>query len=154
MNLSIRRMNPEDLPAVLEIERRSMTLPWSERAYRAELRAPYSRPWVAEAEGRLVGVLVLWKIADEAHIATLAVHPDFRRRGIAAEMLRFALDEAEKEGAATALLEVRAGNEAAQALYRRFGFQVVGVRKNYYEDNGEDAWLMTRRAEKEEKEPV
>ena len=151
MNLSIRRMTREDLPAVLEIERASMPLPWSERAYRAELEAPYSRPWVAEINKRVAGVLVLWKIVDEAHIATLAVHPDFRRRGIASALLRFALNEASKEGAVTALLEVRAGNAAAIALYRRFGFRVVGRRAAYYKDNGEDALLMTRFADGKEK---
>ena len=143
MSLVFRRMTREDLPAVLEIERSSMPLPWSERAYLAELTARHSRPWVAEAEGRVAAVLVLWMVVDEAHIATLAVHPDFRRRGIASALLRFALDEAAEEGAVTALLEVRAGNESAKALYRRFGFEIVGKRAAYYKDNGEDALLMT-----------
>ena len=91
----------------------------------------------------VVGVIVVWLIVDEAHIATLAVHPELRRQGIAQKLLCVALKEAAEDGMLSALLEVRAGNEAAQDLYRKFGFEVVGRRPRYYQDNFEDALLMT-----------
>jgi ribosomal-protein-alanine N-acetyltransferase len=86
---------------------------------------------------------VVWLILDEAHIATIAVHPDFRGHGIGSLMLRTILEEAARKGAGEAMLEVRANNGIAQAMYRRFGFEVVFRRPRYYRDNNEDALLMS-----------
>lgn len=144
MSLIIRRMKVEDVPAAHEIDRLSFTLPWPERSLRFEVTDnPASRCWVADADGKLVGLLILWKIVDEAHIATVATHPDFRRQGIAKRLLVTALDSAHGEGVQSALLEVRAGNMAAQAMYQKLGFEMVGRRERYYKDNFEDAILMT-----------
>lgn len=144
MSLVIRKMKVEDVPAAHEIDRLSFTLPWPERSLRFEVSDnPSARCWVAELDGRLVGMLVLWMIVDETHIATLATHPEFRRQGVAKQLLVAALKEAYTEGARSALLEVRAGNEAAQGMYRKFGFEEVGRRERYYKDNNEDAVLMT-----------
>jgi [ribosomal protein S18]-alanine N-acetyltransferase len=103
---------------------------------------PASRCWVAEQDGRIVGMLVAWLLVDEAHIATIATHPDFRRQGIARNLLTYALRYMSKEGAVT-LLEVRESNIAAQEMYCRFGYEAVGRRKRYYKDTDEDAILMT-----------
>lgn len=144
MSLIVRRMKVEDVPIAHEIDKSSFTLPWPERSLRYEVSDnPTARCWVAELDGRVVGMLVLWMIVDEAHIATLATHPEHRRQGIAEQLLVTALDAAHTEGARSALLEVRAGNQAAQGLYRKYGFDVVGRRKQYYKDNNEDAILMT-----------
>jgi ribosomal-protein-alanine N-acetyltransferase len=144
MRLTIRRMTVEDVPAAHEIDKLSFSLPWPERSLRFEVSDnPAARCWMAELDSRLVGMLVLWMIVDEAHIATLATHSEFRRQGIAEQLLVVALENAYAEGARSALLEVRAGNEAAQALYRKFGFEEVGRRGRYYKDNHEDAVLMT-----------
>ena len=144
MSLVIRRMTVEDVPAAHAIDVSSFTLPWPERSFRFEVTDnPASRCWVAELEGRIVGMLVLWLIVDEAHIATLATHPEYRQQGIAKNLLLTALDYAHTEGAQTAFLEVRAGNLAARSMYRRFGFEEVGLRERYYKDNNEDAILMT-----------
>lgn len=144
MSLVVRRMNVEDVPAAREIDKLSFTLPWPERSFLFEVTDnPASRCWVAELDGHLVGMLVLWKIIDEAHIATLATHPEFRRQGIAEQLLIVALENAYVEGVRSALLEVRSGNIAAQILYRKFGFEEVGRRERYYKDNNEDAILMT-----------
>lgn len=144
MNLIIRRMTVADVPAAHAIDVSSFTLPWPERSFRFEVTDnPASRCWVADLNGQLVGMVVLWLIVDEAHIATLATHPDFRRQGIAKELLVTSLDHAYKEGARTAFLEVRVGNEAARRMYRQFGFEEVGLRERYYKDNNEDAILMT-----------
>ncbi len=140
----IRRMRLEDVPAVHAIDEMAFSLPWPERSFRFEiLENPASRGWVVETEGRIIAMLVLWLIVDEAHVATLATHPGFRRQGIAWQILSEALRGAQAEGARRAFLEVRAGNLAAQSMYRKFGFEFTGRRPHYYKDNSEDAVLMT-----------
>jgi len=144
MSLVIRGMRVEDVSAAHQIDKLSFTLPWPERSLRFEVTDnPAARCWVAEQDGRVVGILILWMIIDEAHIATLAIHPEFRRQGIAEDLLVTALERARAEGAQSALLEVRDGNEAAMALYHKYGFEAVGRRERYYKDNNEDAVLMT-----------
>ncbi|MEJ5241497.1 MAG: ribosomal protein S18-alanine N-acetyltransferase [Anaerolineales bacterium] len=142
--LEIRRMQLTDLEAVVALDRLSFSLPWSERTFRYELTEnPAARAWVAEKDGAIVGMLLLWLIVDEAHIATLAVHPEHRQQGIARRLLLRALRAAWEEGARRAFLEVRVSNLAAQNLYRQLGFEVSGRRPRYYRDNNEDALLMT-----------
>ncbi len=144
MSLTIRRMTVEDVPAAHELDVSSFSLPWPERSLRFEVTDNLAaRCWAAVLDDLLVGMLVLWMIVDEAHIATVATHPDHRRQGIASQLLLEALRSAHTEGARSALLEVRAGNQAAQEMYRKFGFEVVGRRERYYKDNYEDAVLMT-----------
>jgi len=117
MNPVIRLMTLEDVPAVHEIDTLSFSLPWPERSFRFELTEnPVTRAWVAEVDGRIAAMLVLWFIVDEAHIATIAVHPDYRRRGIGEQVLLHALLAVQDEGALRAYLEVRAGTAAAQAM--------------------------------------
>lgn len=166
-DLVIRRMRAEDLNQAVLLDCMSFSLPWPPSAYLHELNNTGGKVWVAEqaleapleyhspfpvpvadfvqpAGARaVVGVIVVWLIVDEAHIATLAVHPELRRQGIARKLLCVALREAADEGMFSALLEVRAGNIAAQDLYLKFGFDVVGRRTRYYQDNFEDALLMT-----------
>ena len=144
MSLVIRRMLEADLAAVGEIDQISFSMPWPERSFRFELTSnPASRCWVAESDGRVAAMLVIWMIVDEAHIATIATHPDFRRRGISTALLERALQAAVDEGAVRAFLEVRAENHAAQTMYRQLGFGEDGRRPRYYKDNGEDAILMS-----------
>jgi ribosomal-protein-alanine N-acetyltransferase len=144
MNPVIRLMTLEDVPAVHEIDTLSFSLPWPERSFRFELTEnPVTRGWVADVDGRIAAMLVLWFIVDEAHIATIAVHPDYRRRGIGEQVLLHALLAVQDEGARRAFLEVRAGNAAAQAMYVKYGFIVDGRRPKYYRDNDEDAILMS-----------
>ena len=147
----IRPMSLEDLEQVREIDQASFTMPWPESAYRFELQKnPASLLWVAETrlpgeKSNVVGMIVVWLILDEAHIATLAVHPDFRRHGIGKRLLATALHQSIRKRVKEAMLEVRASNQAAERLYRGFGFEIVGHRKRYYQDNQEDAVLMTLR---------
>jgi [ribosomal protein S18]-alanine N-acetyltransferase len=151
MDIIIRKMKPEDLEEVVKIDKMSFSLPWPENSFRFEvLENRNSRNWVAEVtlpdgKKRIVGMTVLWKVLDEIHIGTFAVHPEFRRLGIGKQLLKVVLDEARSEGASHAWLEVRRSNLSAQQLYRQFGFDVLDVRKKYYKDNGEDALVMTGR---------
>ena len=138
-------MTLEDLPAVIELDKLSFSLPWPERSFRFELTDnPASRCWVAELDGRIVGMIVAWLLVDEAHIATLAAHPDHRRQGIARKLLEHALRYMAQEGAATSFLEVRESNAAAREMYRKFGYEDPGRRKRYCKDTGEDAIVMRR----------
>ena len=144
MNLLIRKMILADLPQVVAIDQASFSLPWPARSFQFELTDNVaSRSWVAELDQRILGMIVLWLIVDEAHIATLATHPEFRRQGIGKQLLVHALAAVKAEGAHRAFLEVRAGNVVAQEIYLRFGFAEEGRRPRYYKDNNEDALLMT-----------
>ena len=139
----IRPMTTDDLPVVAELDQLSFSQPWPSDAFEAELANINSRCWVTEVDGRVVAAIVLWRVLDEAHIATIAVHPDFRRRGIGKALLKASMDAAYAEGARIYHLEVRAGNLAAQEMYADFGYEIVGRRPGYYQDNGEDALLLT-----------
>ena len=99
------------------------------------------RPGTAEAA--VVGYCGFWMAADEAHISTIAVHPNCRQRGVGQLLLIAAIERAVQLGANLISLEVRVSNVAAQNLYRKYGFQVVGRRRRYYSDNREDALIMT-----------
>ncbi len=143
-------MEWRDLETVSEIDKLSFALPWPKSAFKFELLDnPAARLWVAEIQharrdGRLViGMLAIWFIVDEIHISTLAVHPDYRRRGTARRLLAEALTRCQQQGAVSATLEVRTSNKAAKALYEKFGFRIAGRRLKYYQDNQEDALLMT-----------
>ncbi len=91
----------------------------------------------------VVGYGGLWLMVDEAHISTIATHPDWRRRGVGELLLLAMIDGAMELGADIVTLEVRVSNMPAQTLYRKYGFEIVGERKGYYSDNGEDAYIMS-----------
>ena len=149
-NLVIRKMTEKDLDEVHALEVICFPTPWPLKSFRFELEEnAASRMWVAVQpstsgeEELIIGMMVVWLLVDLTHIATLAVHPDYRRQRIAYQLICTALNETLDEGAISATLEVRESNSAAQILYRRFGFQLAGKRPNYYQDNGEAAILMT-----------
>ena len=142
--IEVRRMDVKDIPEVVEIDRSSFTLPWTERSFKYEVEENRAaRCWVTTVDERVAAMLVVWIIVDEAHIATIATHPNFRRRGFAKQMLVKSLTSAREEGVRKALLEVRARHVVAQKIYCDIGFVEVGRRPMYYRDNGEDAVLMT-----------
>lgn len=136
-------MTLTDLDLVLSIERVSFSTPWSRRAFLYELKENRAaRCWAARVAGELVGYLCLWEVGSELHITNLAVHPAWRRQGIARALLGAILEDARRRGLSVAFLEVRPTNREALSLYERFGFHVIGRRKGYYFDTGEDALVM------------
>jgi len=147
--LKFRLMKLEDVGRVHEIDVLSFSLPWPEKSFRFELTEnPSTLALVAEiqpesASALLIGTSVVWIILDEAHIATIAIHPDYRGRGYGKRLLAETLRRSIQRGAQLATLEVRASNLVAQQMYREFGFTIVGRRLHYYRDNDEDAILMT-----------
>jgi ribosomal-protein-alanine N-acetyltransferase len=139
-------MRSDDLDAALAIERSSFVTPWSRQAFVHELtRNRVAQCWVARGdagEPALLGYLCLWAVVDEVHVTNLAVHPDWRRRGVGSTLLAHGLAHARALGGRRAFLEVRPANAEARRLYARFGFREVGVRKGYYFDTGEDALVL------------
>jgi ribosomal-protein-alanine N-acetyltransferase len=146
--LIFRVMTLDDLPQVYRIELDSFTLPWPFSSYVFELTdSKVSRCFVAATDDeagrkKILGMIVIYLIEDEAHVATFAVHKDYRHAGIGWRLLQHALIESIRDGATHAFLEVRASNKSAIDLYDKFGFETVNVRKEYYGDNKEDAILM------------
>jgi [ribosomal protein S18]-alanine N-acetyltransferase len=140
----IEPMRRRHVPAVARLEKLVSTNPWSADLFRGELALPeVQRAYrVARSGGRLVGYGGLMFVVDEAHVTTLSVHPDVQGQGIGTRLLAAQVREALDRGTQALTLEVRASNEAAKALYRRFGFAPAGVRRNYYAEVGEDALIM------------
>jgi ribosomal-protein-alanine N-acetyltransferase len=142
--VAIGPMSLDDVAAVHEIERLSFSVPWPAHAFEQELRGNRLAHYlVARAGDRLVGFAGTWLMVDDSHITTFGIHPDWRRQGIGRQLLLALADLSMAIGARRMTLEVRVSNEAAQALYRSFGFEVVGRRPRYYTDDGEDALVMT-----------
>ena len=141
--LFIERMRPIDLDEVLAIERASFTMPWSRGAFLYEIEQNrVARCYVMREEERVVGYICVWEVADEMHITNIAVHPTARRRGIGRGLLGSVLEDARRRSMRLLVLEVRPSNVEARALYDSFGFRVVGRRRGYYYDTGEDALVM------------
>jgi ribosomal-protein-alanine N-acetyltransferase len=142
-SLALDRMQPGDLDQVVAIERLSFTMPWSRAAFLYEMEQnQVARCYVMRDGGRVLGYICLWEVADEMHITNIAVHPEERRRGIGRAMLGQVLAEARQRALRLVVLEVRPSNVEARALYESFGFRVVGRRRGYYYDTGEDALVM------------
>ena len=146
----IEPMTAHDLLEVVEIEESSRLSLWGWESYYAELLRPEAIMLVARrafgADGLtghyLYGFLSGRVSANELHINNVGVHENARRRGVGRALMESAVSAGRRQGAVTAILEVRAGNMAAQSLYRRFGFEVVGRRRQYYREPAEDALLM------------
>lgn len=141
--IEVVKMGLEHIDAVMAVENLSFKIPWSKNAFKEEIsNNQFAHYLAALSDGQAVGYAGLWKVFDEGHITNIAVHPEFRRNGVGAALLAELVALAQREGILRLTLEVRKGNQAAQNLYRKFGFVEEGVRKAYYADNGEDAVIM------------
>ena len=139
----IRRMTIDDVPTVAAIEAATFPTPWSEDAFRKEITDnPVARYLVAEKDGAVIGFAGAWIILDESHITNIAILAEHRGNGYGRALTAAMMQYLSNLGAAYATLEVRKSNVTAQNLYKSLGYVSVGVRKRYYEDNGEDALLM------------
>ena len=175
MNYIIRRMREEDIPQVVEIEKTAFSRPWSKSIFKATLLLPYAAYYVAVEEkeeenressggalmagvsadsgkpdenmepGKIVGMCGVKKIFEEGEISNVAVHPDFRGKGISRKMLNILMREAREDGVQAFTLEVRAGNGIAINLYESLGFRTEGVRRGYYDHPKEDGLIMWQR---------
>lgn len=141
----IREMTITDIDSVLDIETANFKTPWRREHFIHELLfSPISRLLVIEINRNIAGYVGLWILPDEMHITNIAIHPDWKRKGLAQKLLDRSIDIALKNHLESLTLEVRAGNSAAMALYLNNGFKQVGRRPKYYEAEGEDALILTR----------
>ncbi|MCP2040868.1 ribosomal-protein-alanine N-acetyltransferase [Neisseria sp. HSC-16F19] len=138
----LRYATAEDLPALAALEIACNPHPWSQNQLQAALNAGNALWLLPHAQYGVAAMLVWQEMVDEAEILLLDTHPDCRRRGHARQLLAALQQHARAAAWTRLLLEVRAGNEAALALYRQCGFKECGRRRAYYADNGEDAVLM------------
>lgn len=139
----IREMRETDLPFVLQIEQEALPEHWQEKDFRYELfENPYAHLFVMEIKQKIVGFIDLWIIFERAEIASIATAPQFRRRGYAKKLLHYALFLAQQQDCEVAFLEVRQSNQVAKSLYYSFGFNDWRIKKDYYQNNHEDALEM------------
>ena len=140
---AIRRMTLRDVDAVHAIEAATFSKPWTREDFVKEMtQNACARYLVAERSGEIVGFAGAWIVLDEAHVTNIAVRSDHREKGIGKQLTKALVQYAANLGVNYMTLEVRRSNTVAQNLYQALGFEYVGVRKRYYEDNGEDAFLF------------
>lgn len=144
MEFELRHMEKGDISQIMAIENVSFPTPWAEHAFLSELKNRYAVYFVALHEGRVVGYAGMWLFSGEAHITTVGVHPDFRRRGLGEMFVNKLINHARSQGASTMVLEVRPSNTSARRLYKKMGFRQIGCRKNYYLETHEDALVMIK----------
>lgn len=142
-SIIFRKMQLNDIDQVLNIERQSFPHPWSRDAFESEILInKYALYFVLECEGTVIGYCGSWVIIDEAHITNIALLPEYRGKKLGEFLLRKMIELFKEKNVIKITLEVRVSNIVAQSLYRKFGFQDGGIRKNYYTDNQEDALVM------------
>jgi ribosomal-protein-alanine N-acetyltransferase len=138
----IRQMDTNDIDRIMEIEKKSFVAPWSKKMFEETIFSPISKGLVIERNDLIIGYTVFYTVDVEAHIMNLAVNPAERKQGYAQLLLDHALNFFKGKDISECYLEVREHNRDAQRLYKRFGFEVIGRRKNYYPETGEDALVM------------
>lgn len=155
MLLELQPLTAERLPAVLELDRRCFGKLWSAEGYLREIESPNSELLVLckqickqsdvnSPDPALVGLGCYWAILEEAHITILAIDPEYQRQGLGQVLLCALLESAHHRGLERATLEVKISNQPAISLYQKFGFEVAGKRRRYYQDTGEDALVLWR----------
>jgi ribosomal-protein-alanine N-acetyltransferase len=138
----IRKMIRSDLKQVMQIENASFVSPWSRKSFESELKKDFGFSYTAVEGKQVIAYIIGWLIADEIHIANIAVHPQWRRQGAAMDLMQKVINGYPEFS--WIRLEVRRSNMAARNLYRQLGFKEVGIRKRYYVQENEDAILMTK----------
>ena len=140
--IHFRRMVPEDAAGVELVERASFSMPWSRESFWEEAANEKTYYWLALEEQRIIGYMGAWLLLGEAQVTNVAIMPEYRGKGIGTKMLETYIGVLKEQGITAMTLEVRPSNTAAIGLYHKFGFRSVGLRKGYYQDNGEDAMIM------------
>ena len=143
MGLVIIEMASEHVSALAQIEKQCFSTPWSENALAEEIENPNARFFVALCGEQVAGYIGAHNIVGEVYITNVAVAPDYRRQGVATQLIERLVEISRAEKAEFITLEVRENNTSAQELYEKQGFGVVGKRKAFYENPREDAILMT-----------
>ena len=141
-NLIIRPMTMDDVDEVYIVEEDCFVDPWSKESIRKDLKNNLARYLVAQLDDKIVGYVGIWFVVDEGHITNVAVHSDYRGKKIGDKLVKEMVELCKENNIVAMTLEVRASNTVAQNLYRKYGFKMGGIRKEYYSDNKEDAIIM------------
>ena len=142
--MTITNMTNAHVAQIAELEKRCFNDPWSETSIASELNNRLSS-WLVALEGDVVGGYVgSQTVLGETDMMNVAVHPDYRKQGIATELIQTLIDTLSKQGSHSLMLEVRQTNEPAKNLYKALGFETVGIRKNYYRNPREDALILRK----------
>ena len=140
----ITKMLQCHVPQIAELEKICFNDPWSENSIASELDNRLSCWLVAIADDKVVGYVGSQTVLGETDMMNIAIHPDNRKQGIATELINALIEGLNERGSHSLMLEVRASNEPAKSLYLKLGFEVVGVRKNYYRNPREDALILRK----------
>ncbi len=144
--LIIRPMEIDDLEKILEIERKSFSFPWTYNIFFWELTLNKSaRYFILEKDKRIIGYLGFWLMRDNIHITNIAIAEKFRRKGYGGKFLKFVEEKAAVQRIKKISLEVRKSNHIAQNMYRKFGYKVIKIWRNYYREEKEDALVMEKK---------
>lgn len=141
-NMIIRSMTMDDVDAVYIVEEDCFVDPWSKESIKKELKNNLARYLVAQLDDKIVGYVGVWFVVDEGHITNVAVHSDYRGKKIGDKLVKEMVELCKENNIVAMTLEVRSSNAVAQNLYRKYGFKIGGIRKEYYSDNKEDAIIM------------
>lgn len=142
MDINIVNMSESHIDGIMEIENDSFAIPWSRKSVESELNNKLAIYVVALLDNKVVGYGGMWHVVTEGHITNIAVHKDYRKKGVGDKIVKKMVEIAEDKEMIGLTLEVRTSNEAALKLYKNNGFKLEGIRKEYYEDNKEDAYIM------------
>lgn len=142
--IEIVKMTMEDVGEIAALEKECFRMPWSEQSFRDEMNNPLAVYLIAKDGAKCIGYAGFWNVSGEGGITNVAVLPAYRRQGVGSMLLSEMIKAAETLKLDLLTLEVRKSNSAAQGLYSKFGFEIIGERKRYYSDNREDALIMTK----------
>ncbi len=142
--IEIREISEQEISQVAALEKDIFSDPWSSQGIRETFEQNQARIVGAFADGRMAGYLIVYYVLDEAEIARIAVNQEYRRLGVAGELMRWLLAFLDEQGLTRILLDVRESNLAARTFYEKWNFQVDGIRKRYYQNPEESAVLMSR----------
>ena len=141
-NLVIEEMKVDDIDGVFEVEKNCFEDYWSKDSFKKELSNNLARYLVAKVDGKVAGYVGIWFVVDEGHITNVAVHEDYRGQKIGDQLIKELVQVCKDNKIVSMTLEVRTSNTVAQNLYRKYGFKMAGIRKEYYSNNKEDAIIM------------
>lgn len=141
-NIVIRPMTIDDVDGVFEVEKNCFEHYWSKGEFEKEMKNDVARYLVADINGKIVGYVGIWFVAGEGHITNVAVHSDYRGQKIGDILIKHLVKICKDNNIFAMTLEVRVSNIVAQNLYKKYGFKLAGIRKEYYSDNKEDAMIM------------
>ena len=141
-NLTIEEMKENDIDGVFEVEKNCFEDYWQKDSFKKELSNNLAKYLVAKVDNKVVGYVGIWFVVDEGHITNVAVHEDYRGQKIGDHLIKELVQVCKNNKIISMTLEVRASNVVAQNLYKKYGFKMAGIRKEYYSNNKEDAIIM------------